>query len=119
MLEFSKSFFTYSACLYAKMKNGCSIRLVISQAGLSPVCPCLSHPGEPRTGPSTPSVALAVVFYLWEGDRITLLCLLSAPLEQPRMPLACFSAKARCWIMFNLSTRTLRSFSAKLEQAYL
>lgn len=67
------------------MKNSCFIRLAISQAGVSPVCPPLSHAGEPRTGPD---VALPVDFYLWAKDRITLLCLLSPLLlMQPRMPI--------------------------------
>ncbi|KAK4830007.1 hypothetical protein QYF61_008177 [Mycteria americana] len=39
---------------------------------------------------------------------------------QPRIPLAFFAVKAYCWLMFNLmSTKTPRSFSAKLLSSWV
>ena len=53
------------------------------------------------------------------GGRITFLCLLATLLTQPMMLLA-FRARARCWLMFNLvSTRTPRSYSAKLLSSWM
>lgn len=78
-----------------------SSSFALSFLGLSPVCPCLSHTGGPE---------LDIALQAWPQQKqgitsfnlLAILCLM-----QVRIVLDCLSARARCWIMFNLvPTRT-------------
>lgn len=54
----------------------------------------------------------------WKGRISSLYSLTVLFLTQPRMLLATFAARTRCWLMLNLvSTRTCRFFSAKLRSS--
>ena len=78
----------------------------VSCAGLAPVRQCLSCTGEPKT-------AQCSRCGLTSAKQVK---------DHPPGPAGCNStspgcslpSRARCWLMLNLSTRTQRSFSAKL-----
>lgn len=80
------------------------------RAILFPVNLCVSCTGESRTGPITPDVASPVPnrregsppWSCWQG------------LMQSRILLSFFDVRLHYWLMFHLSTRSSRSFSAEL-----
>ena len=66
--------------------------------------------GEPSTGPSTTDVSHRAE---QRGKATSLHLLAMLCLAQPRMLLAAFAARARCWLTFSLSTRIPSTSSAK------
>lgn len=62
--------------------------------GFTPLCSCLSHTGEPSSGPSTSD--LSCQSQVEKNDHFPLTCYRHSCLMQPRLPLAFLAAKANC-----------------------